>query len=270
MSLNVVMPIYSAQSGIVQAQKTFANAAQSIASGLSSSVNPADIYVASGLNSDIRANNVAANNIQTGMNFTGIADSALGNVNDSLQRIRELTIQASNGVYSESQISAMQEEINQNAQQIQQILNNSQFNGLKTLNLINSENPAPVSGVNFMVNPETSQSVVYDPNLVLGDMNFDVSSPEAARQSLALADSMISEVSAKRGDIGAVQNNLLAAGEQLSSSFMSGMQALGDIQDTDYISAILELKQSKFSMEAMAKVMKAVMNSERYVLDLLK
>ena len=121
-----------------------------------------------------------------------------------------------------------------------------------------------------MVNPETSQSVVYDPNLVLGDLNFDVSSPEAARQSLALAESMISEVSSKRGDIGAVQNNLLAAGEQLSSSFMSGMQALGDIQDTDYISAILELKQSKFSMEAMAKVMKTVMNSERYVLDLLK
>ena len=50
MSLSVVMPIgiYSAQTGMVQAQRTFEKAAESIASGINSYVNPADKYVATG------------------------------------------------------------------------------------------------------------------------------------------------------------------------------------------------------------------------------
>jgi flagellin-like hook-associated protein FlgL len=46
-------------------------------------------------------------------------------------------------------------------------------------------------------------------------------------------------------------------------------QALSSIQDTDYVSAIAELKKSEYSMELMAKVMKMVMNSEKYVLNML-
>ena len=54
------------------------------------------------------------------------------------------------------------------------------------------------------------------------------------------------------------------------TNIMSTTASLSDIQDTDYISAITDLKKAQFSMELMAKVMKTVMNSERYVLDLLQ
>lgn len=270
MSINVVMPIYTAQSGMVQAQKTFEKAAESIASGLNSYVNPADMYVASGLDTSIRAANKAMENVQSGMNFTAVADSALSNVTDSLQRIRELSLQASNGIYSDSQVAAMQEEINQNIAQIQQTLNQATFNGKQTVNAVTQANPNAAPVVDFMVNPENSQSISYDPNVVLGDMNFDVTNPQAAADTLAKVDSMISSVSSKRGDIGAVQSSFNAAANQLTTSMMSNMQSLSDIQDTDYISAIIDLKKSQFTMEAMAKVMKTVMNSERYVLDLLK
>ena len=49
------MPLYSASSGMPKAQKSIENLAQSIASGVNVNVNPADSYVASGLNTDIRA-----------------------------------------------------------------------------------------------------------------------------------------------------------------------------------------------------------------------
>ncbi len=264
------MPIYTARTGMIQAQKTFEKAAQSIASGMKANVNPADMYVASGLNTSIRAAGKAMENVQTGVNFTAVADSALSSVNDSLQRVRELTVQASNGVYSDSQLAAMQEEINQNVAQIQQTLGGATFNGKATVNAVTPSSPTPVPSVDFMVNPENSQSISYDPNVALPEMNFDVTNPTAAANTLAQVDSMIADLNAKRGDIGAVQSSLGAAASQISSSMMSNAQSLSDIQDTDYVSAIMDMKKSQFTMEAMAKVMKAVMNSDKYVLDLLK
>ena len=100
MSLNAVYPIYySAAAGISQAQKTFEQAAQSIASGINAGINVADSYVATGLDTSIRAAKQAINNAQSGYNFTDTADAALGNISQNLQRIRELSIQASNGIF---------------------------------------------------------------------------------------------------------------------------------------------------------------------------
>lgn len=270
MSFNAVMPIYTAQTGIVQAQKTFEKAAQSIASGLSVAVNPADMFVSSKLDTSIRAAGKAIENAQAGFNFTSTADSALANVSDNLHRIRELSIQASNGVYSASQRSAMQAEINQNIDQIKQTFANASFNGKNTINAVTPDNPNPVPAVDFMVNPESSDVISYDPNVSLGAMTFDVSTPEAAMASVEQADAMLSEISAKRGEIGAVQTSFEGAINQLSSGILSNSASLSDIQDTDYVSAIAELKKSQFSMELMAKVMKTVMNSDRYVLSLLQ
>ena len=94
--------------------------------------------------------------------------------------------------------------------------------------------------------------------------------PEAAAASLAQVDTMLGDIGSKRGEIGAVQTSLEGAIAQQSSTIMSYASSLSGIQDTDYVSAIADMKKAQFTMEAMGKVMKAVMNSQRYVLDLLK
>lgn len=269
MSFNVVMPIYSAQTGLIQAQKTFEKAAQSIASGLSANINPADMYVSNKLDTSIRAANKAIENAQSGYNFTSTADSALANVSENLHRIRELSIQASNGVYSASQRSAMQAEINQNVEQIKQTFASSTFNGKSTINAVTPENPNPVEAVDFMINPESSSVVSYDPNIALGSLNFDVSTSESAAAAVGQVDAMLSAVTEKRGEIGAVQTSFEGAIDQLSNGVLSNTASLSDIQDSDYVSAIAELKKSQYSMELMAKVMKTVMNADKYVLKLI-
>lgn len=270
MSFNVVMPIYSAQTGLIQAQKTFEKTAQSIASGLCANVNPADTYVSTKLDTSIRAANKAIENAQAGYNFTSTADSALANISNNLHRIRELSIQASNGTYSDSQRSAMQAEINQNIEQIKQTFSNSTFNGKSTINAVTPDNPNPVAAIDFMVNPEASSVISYNPNITLGAMVFDVTTPEAATTTVYQVDAMLSDITEKRGEIGAVQTSFEGAINQLSNGILSNTASLSDIQDTDYVSAISELKKSQFSMELMAKVMKAVMNSDKYVLQLLQ
>ena len=270
MSINAVVPIYTAQTGLLQAQKSFEKAAQSVASGLCSFVNPADRFVATGLDTTIRSAKQAIANAEMGYNFAATADSALGSVTQNLQRIRELSVQASNGIYSDEQRSAMQAEINQNVEQMRQTLNNATFNGKPTVNAVTLDSPNVASVVDFVVTSDASNVVTYDPNVVLGDMNFDVSTPEAAAASLAQVDTMLGDIGSKRGEIGAVQTSLEGAIAQQSSMIMSYASSLSGIQDTDYVSAIADMKKAQFTMEAMGKVMKAVMNSQRYVLDLLK
>ena len=272
MSLSVVMPIgiYSAQTGMVQAQRTFEKAAESIASGIKQDINPADIYVATGLDTSIRSSQKALENAQTGYNFTSVADNALGSVTQNLQKIRELSIQAANGVYSDSQRAAMQAEIDQNVEQIKQTINQATFNGKPTINAVTPENPGTASVVDFMVNPDNSSVITYDPNITLDSMNFDVSSSEAAAANLDSIDAMLNDINAKRGEIGAVQTSFEGAINQQMTNIMSDSSALSSIQDTDYALAITDLKKAQFSMELMAKVMKTMMETDRYVLNLLQ
>ena len=271
MSLNVVYPIHVSPSSVLQVQqKNMERIAQSIASGIQSQINPADSYVASGLDSSIRSAHQAMANAQMGYNFVATADSALANVTQNLQRIRELSIQASNGIYSGSQVSAMQAEINQNADQIRQTLSNATFNGKLTLNAVTPENPNAVGVMDIMVGENSTQTISYDPNITLGSMNFDISTPEAASDTLKKVDEMLDDISSKRGEIGAVQTSFEGAIEQQSANILSYASSLSDIQDTDYVSAIAELKKSQFAMEAFVKVMKVQMDSQDYILDLLK
>ena len=254
---------------MIQAQRAFEQAVESISSGIKSYVNPADSYVATGLDTSIRSARQAISNAETDYNFTAIADSTLESVTGNLQRIRELSLQAANGIYSQEQISAMQTEIDQNVEQIRQTFENSDFNGKQTIKAVTPEDPSVAPVANFMVGSNSTEMISYDPNIELGSMNFNVSTPEAAAGTLAQVDTMLNNIGSKRGEIGAVQTSFEGAIQQQSSTIMSYASSLSDIQDTDYITAISELQKAKFSMEAMGKVMKAVMNSQRYVLDLL-
>jgi len=273
LTLNYVAPIASystLQTGMIEAHRSMEKIAESIATGVNSYINPADSYVASGINSEIREAKKAIENAQTGYNFTSIADSALSGISENLNRIRELSIQASNGIYSNEQLEVFQSEINQNVEHIQQTLNNATFNGKQTLNAVTPENPQEIEDFNFFIDANSSSSTTYNPNINLDSLKFDITTPESAQAAIDKVDGMINNINAKRGEIGANQATFTTAIEQQSTNILTASSALSGIQDTDYISAIAELKKSEFSMELMAKVMKTVMNSESYVLKLLE
>ena len=71
---------------------------------------------------------VAASNIQDGIGVANIQDGALGTMQDSLQRIRELSIKASNGLYGDSEKQMIQGEIDQLLQDIEQTAVGTQYN----------------------------------------------------------------------------------------------------------------------------------------------
>ena len=270
MSLSAVMPIYIAQTGITRAQEAQTEAIQEIASGLLANVNPADEYISQKLETEIRAANQAMENAQTGINFTAVADATLNNVSGALGRIRELAVQAANGVYSDSQRNAIQMEINHNVEQIRQSLGNATFNGKDVLNVVSTgENPAPE--INFQVGSGSgSESMVsYDPNMTLGEMNFDITTTDGARAALESIDSLMADINTKRGELGATNAKLQSSIEQQMTNMMNSTASKSSMSDADYLSAFLKFKQAGITQESLIQVIKSSMQSEKLLLNLI-
>ena len=85
------------------------------------------------LNSHIKSSDIAKSNAQTGINMLQIADSDLSVIQDNLQKMRNLSIQAANGVYSTSERRAIDKEYQERLSEINRIAVSSQFSDLKLL-----------------------------------------------------------------------------------------------------------------------------------------
>ncbi|HEI8864228.1 TPA: FliC/FljB family flagellin [Morganella morganii] len=75
----------------------------------------------------------ASRNANDGISIAQTAEGAVNEINDNIQRIRELTVQAKNGTNSQSDIGSIQEEVNERLSEIKRISEQTQFNGIKVL-----------------------------------------------------------------------------------------------------------------------------------------
>lgn len=90
----------------------------------------AGMYVSTGLTTQIRGLAQARKNTLDGISLLQTASGAMGNMKDILQRLRDLSVQASNGVYSNEARAAMQAEADALSEQLYQIKNGANFNGM--------------------------------------------------------------------------------------------------------------------------------------------
>ena len=80
------------------------------------------------LNNDINLNDQYKENIKDALNWMDTTDTALGQINDSMQRVRELMVSVGNATYDQNQMTSIKEEINERIKEIGQVLNTS-FDG---------------------------------------------------------------------------------------------------------------------------------------------
>ena len=109
---------------------------QQLSSGLrinSAADDAAGLAISSRFDSQVRGLNQAVRNASDGVSLVQTADAALGSTNENLQRIRELSIQASNGTLNDSDRQAIQSEVNQLTEEIGRVANTTTFNGQRVL-----------------------------------------------------------------------------------------------------------------------------------------
>lgn len=124
------------QNNLNRSQSALGNAIQRLSSGMrinSAKDDAAGQAIANRFTSNINGLTQASRNANDGISIAQTTEGALNEINNNLQRIRELTVQAKNGSNSATDIKSIQEEVNQRTAEINRISEQTQFNGVKVL-----------------------------------------------------------------------------------------------------------------------------------------
>lgn len=125
------------QNNLNKSQSSLGTAIERLSSGLrinSAKDDAAGQAIANRFTSNINGLNVASRNANDGISLAQTAEGALGEINNNLQRVRDLTVQAQNSSNSASDIDSIQSEVNQRMEEINRVTKETDFNGIKVLN----------------------------------------------------------------------------------------------------------------------------------------
>lgn len=190
------------------------------------------------MKSEVGGVNQGSKNIQSGIELSNVTDGALGSISDSLNRMKELSIQASNGTMSKSDKQSIQKEIDQLKEGISQIASTTQYNEKNVLD--GTSGP-----VNLVTNGSGSSVSTSGANATLealGIKDYDVTKDDF---DMSVLDDALDMVNSQRSAAGATTNRLESAYNfnQVASYNMTGSQS--KLEDLDYAKAISDMKKKE-------------------------
>ena len=198
----------------------------------------AGLSVSEGLRAQIRGSNTAQRNANDALAMLQIAESGTQEITNSLQRMRELAIQSSNGTYTNADRDYIQAEFTQLQCEITRIAQATTYNGVKLLDASGTSTfsfqvSASATGEN--VNASTiSFSVKKD---LAGTLDLgQVSGQSLAQAAITKIDNVLTSVLSMRADIGASMNRLEKTVSNLGVAITNMTDAESRIRDTDFAS----------------------------------
>ncbi len=205
-----------------------------------------------------------ASNAKSGIGVLNIADGALGSIGDSLQRIHELSVKASNSaIYSASDIGSMQEEISGLLKEIQGVAKGTEYNQMKLLD-------GSMADMQLATNPDgTGQSIKMQNATLeaLGIDGYDVT----GKFDINRITNALDMVNKSRSEIGASTNALESAYNYNAYASQNTTAAQSGIEDLDIAQAISEQKKNTLLDSYQNMMQKQQMEeNEKSVLGLLK
>lgn len=197
----------------------------------------AGLTIAQKMTSQSKGTQAAMDNITAGTSALNIADGALSGVTDYLQSIKELSIKAANGTNSLADKQAIQSQIDQYKQGINDIVGNTQYN---TLKLLNGDHES--LGIVADANGEKTPARLGNSAIAaLGLEDYDVTGDF----DMSRIDDAISRISSQRSGIGASTNALQSAYNYSANTLENVDSSLSSLEDLDIPKAVSELKKNQ-------------------------
>ena len=197
LTINTNIASLNAQRNLNMSQGSLATSMQRLSSGLrvnSAKDDAAGLAIAERMNAQTRGMNVAIRNANDGISMSQTAEGALSQVSNSLQRMRELAVQARNATNSSSDKDSLNKEFSQLQQEISRVLAGTTFNGKHILG-------ADATSLTFQIGANTTADDTI--TIATTDMSQDTTITAVTNTSTALIDA-----SATLGAIGAVIDNI--------------------------------------------------------------
>ena len=237
------------------------------------------LAVSEKMRSQIRGLNQASKNIQNGVSFIQTTEGYLTETTDILQRVRELAVQAANGIYSDEDRMQIQVEVSQLVAEVDRIASVAQFNGMNMLTGRFAQNGD--STMQFQIGANMDQNArVYIGTMTAsalglkgaqgGDEQITISSPEEANMTLGAVDAALTQVNKQRADLGAYQNRFEMAAKGVNIAAENTQAAESRIRDTDMASEMVEFTKNSILTQAGTAMLAQANNQSQTVLALLQ
>ena len=278
------VPSLSAQRNLDKSTGALTTAYERLSSGLRinrAKDDAAGLAIAESLKADARVANVAIRNANDGVSIISIADQAIGQIGNVLGRLAELASQSANGVYANTQRSALQNEFIALTSEIERIAYSTEFNGLRLL----SGGGTVVFQVGFR--GDSLSQVAYTgvqatlAALGLASANSsvptfsisgatDAESQSAARLALDAINNAITSVNRNRGTLGAAESRLEVTISNLQIARENFKAAESRIRDVDVAAEAAELTRLNILQQAGAAVLAQANSQPQLALQLLQ
>ncbi len=227
------------------------------------------LAVSEKLRSQIRGLNQAERNIQNGVSFIQTTEGYLQETQDILHRVRELSVQAANGIYTAEDRMQIQVEVSQLVDEVNRIASHAQFNGLNILTgaFSRSNDSGNVMSLQVGANMDQMETVFIQTMTaqslgLISEQNpngmISISTPEAANMSIGMVDNALKAVNKQRADLGAYQNRFEMASKGIAVAAENMQAAESRIRDADMAGEMVQyvknmiLNQSGTAMLAQA------------------
>ena len=229
----------------------------------------------------IRGLNQAQKNIQNGVSFIQATEGYLQETTDILGRIRELSIQSANGIYSDEDRMQIQVEVSQLIDEVDRIASSAQFNGMNMLTGAFAANSASGRIMQFHIGANVDQNArVYIGTMTAQSLGLvgtqgdataklSISSPESANMAIATLDSALTSVNKQRADLGAYQNRFEMAAKGIGIASENLQAAESIIRDTDMASEIVDYTKNQILTQSSVAMLAQANTQAQNVLPLL-
>lgn len=245
------------------------NAAKDDASGLA---------VSTKMKSMIRGLNQASRNVADGSSMLNVASGYLQETTDILQRIRELAVQSSNGVYSDDQRAMIQIEVSQLVSEVDRIASSATFNGLQ---LFTGRFATGNEEMTLHIGSQTDQRISFNleaataesfglKNIQGSGEVLSISSPDEANTAIATIDEALLRVSKQQALIGANQNRMEVAKQGIDIASENMAAANSRIEDADMAEKFVEYTKNAILQQSSVAMLAQANNSSQNVLALLR
>ncbi|GGD64349.1 flagellin N-terminal helical domain-containing protein [Croceicoccus mobilis] len=230
----------------------------------------AGLAIATTMTADVRAMNQGIRNANDGISLAQTAEGALDEVSNMLQRVRELAVQSKNGTYSADDRSYLDAEVTELQSQIGDILTNTKFNGVA----IFSQTAGTDVDVTIATGAAATDVVTLKSKAIDGTnvsaAALDVSTDALAATTITNVDLALKDVNATRATLGAGQNRLESAVNNLTTNTTNLSDARSRIQDTDYSTETTALAKAQILSQASSAMLAQANQSQQNVLSLLR
>ncbi|MCR4741913.1 MAG: flagellin [Treponema sp.] len=241
------------------------------------------LAVSEKMRSQIRGLNQASTNAENGISFIQTTEGYLQETTDIVQRIRELAVQSSNGIYSAEDRMQIQVEVSSLIAEVDRVASAAQFNGMNMLTgrfaRPTGENVVTASmwfHIGANMDQRTQVYIGTMSAMALGLRNvgdetiMTLETPEEANRAIGTLDEALKKINKQRADLGAYQNRLDMTIKGLDIGAENLQASESRIRDTDMASEMVEFTKDQVLSQAGTAMLAQANQSSQNVLSLLR